>query len=31
MAVAQETFQHLTSAGLGEIDPEIAQLLVREL
>ncbi len=31
MAVAQETFQHLTSAGLGEIDPEIAELLVREL
>src|ERR671926_512610 len=31
MAVAQETFQHLTSAGLGEVDPEIAQLLGREL
>jgi glycine hydroxymethyltransferase len=31
MAVAQETFQHLTSAGLSEIDPEIAQLLGREL
>ncbi|MDQ5820603.1 MAG: serine hydroxymethyltransferase [Actinomycetota bacterium] len=31
MAVAQETFQHLTSAGLGEIDPEIARLLEREL
>ena len=31
MAVAQETFQHLTTAGLGEIDPEIAQLLAREL
>ena len=31
MAVAQETFQHLTSAGLAEIDPEIAQLLEREL
>ena len=31
MAVAQETFQHLASAGLAEIDPEIAQLLVREL
>jgi glycine hydroxymethyltransferase len=31
MAVAQETFQHLTSAGLAEIDPEIAQLLIREL
>ena len=31
MAVAQETFQHLTTAGLGEIDPEIAQLLGREL
>jgi glycine hydroxymethyltransferase len=31
MAVAQETFQHLTSAGLGEIDPEIAGLLEREL
>src|ERR687885_2455214 len=32
MAVApQQTFEHLTSAGLGEIDPEIAQLLGREL
>jgi len=31
MAVAQETFQHLTTAGLTEIDPEIAELLGREL
>jgi glycine hydroxymethyltransferase len=31
MAVAQETFQHLTSAGLAEVDPEIAELLEREL
>ncbi len=31
MAVAQETFQHLTTAGLAEIDPEIAELLGKEL
>src|ERR671937_2281123 len=31
MAVAQETFQHLTSAGLAEVDPEIALLLSQEL
>jgi len=31
MSVAQETFQHLTSAGLDEVDPEIAELLGREL
>ena len=31
MAVAHETFQHLRSAGLAEIDPEIAELLGREL
>src|ERR671926_1380962 len=31
MAVAQETFQHLTSAGLGEVDAEVAELLGREL
>jgi glycine hydroxymethyltransferase len=31
MAVAQETLQHLRSAGLAEIDPEIAELLAREL
>jgi glycine hydroxymethyltransferase len=31
MAVAQETFQHLTTAGLAEIDPAIAELLGREL
>ena len=30
MAVAQETLQHLRSAGLAEIDPEIAELLARE-
>ena len=31
MAVAQETFQHLTTAGLTEVDPEIAELLGKEL
>jgi glycine hydroxymethyltransferase len=31
MAVAHETLQHLRSAGLAEIDPEIAELLGREL
>ncbi|MDX6478547.1 MAG: glycine hydroxymethyltransferase [Gaiellaceae bacterium] len=31
MSVAQETFQHLTTAGLAEVDPEIAELLHREL
>jgi glycine hydroxymethyltransferase len=31
MAVAQETFQHLTSAGLAEVDPEIGRLLGKEL
>src|SRR6476620_1213553 len=31
MAVAQETFAHLTTAGLTEIDPDIARLLGREL
>jgi glycine hydroxymethyltransferase len=31
MAVAQETIEHLRTAGLADIDPEIAQLLVREL
>src|SRR5439155_900615 len=31
MAVAQETFHHLTTAGLGEVDPEIADLLGKEL
>src|SRR6187401_1177206 len=30
MAVAQETIQHLKTAGLAEIDPEIAELLGRE-
>jgi glycine hydroxymethyltransferase len=30
MAVAQQTFQQLTSAGLEQLDPEIAQLLGRE-
>ena len=27
MAVAQETLQHLRTAGLSEVDPEIAELL----
>ncbi len=31
MAVAQETLQHLRSAGLAEVDPEVAELLGREL
>ena len=31
MAVAQETFSHLTTAGLAEIDPDIAELLGKEL
>lgn len=31
MAIAQETFEHLRSAGLAEIDPEIADALGREL
>jgi len=31
MAVAQETFEALTSLGLAELDPEIAALLGREL
>jgi glycine hydroxymethyltransferase len=30
MAVAQQTFHQLTSAGLDQVDPEIAQLLGRE-
>jgi glycine hydroxymethyltransferase len=31
MAIAQETFEHLRTAGLQEIDPEIAAVLGREL
>ena len=31
MAVAYETLQQLRSAGLAEIDPEIAELLGKEL
>src|SRR5438067_6966528 len=31
MAVARETFQHLTTAGLAEVDPQIAELLGKEL
>ena len=31
MAVAQETVQHLRTAGLAEVDPAIAELLAREL
>ena len=31
MAVAHETLQHLRSAGLAEIDPEIAELVGKEL
>src|SRR4029077_2758660 len=31
MAVAHETFEELKQAGLAEIDPEIAELLTKEL
>src|ERR671939_478053 len=31
MAIAQETFEHLKTAGLSDVDPEIAELLGREL
>jgi len=31
VAIAQETVQHLRTAGLAEIDPQIAELLGREL
>jgi glycine hydroxymethyltransferase len=31
MAVAHETYQHLTTAGLTEVDPQIGQLLGKEL
>src|SRR5256714_12463270 len=31
MAVAQETIDHLRTAGLADVDPEIAALLEREL
>jgi glycine hydroxymethyltransferase len=31
MAVAHETFHHLTTAGLAEVDPQIAELLGKEL
>ncbi len=31
MAVAQQTFEQLTTAGLEQVDPEIADLLGREL
>ena len=31
MSVAQETFQHLTTAGLADVDPDIAALLGKEL
>ncbi len=31
MALAQETFEHLKTAGLAEVDPDIAALLGREL
>ncbi len=31
MAVVHETFQHLTTAGLAEVDPQIADLLTKEL
>src|SRR5438045_8776682 len=31
MAVAEQTLQHLRTAGLAEVDPEIAELVGREL
>jgi glycine hydroxymethyltransferase len=31
MAVAQETIEHLRTAGLAEIDPDVAELVGREL
>src|SRR5256885_10088538 len=31
MAVAEQTFQYLRTAGLTDVDPEIAELLGREL
>jgi glycine hydroxymethyltransferase len=31
MAIAQETFEHLRTAGLADVDPEIADTLGREL
>ena len=31
MPVAQETFQHLTTAGLADVDPDVAALLGKEL
>src|SRR5436853_702247 len=31
MAVAQQTFDELTTAGLADVDPEIAELLTHEL
>src|SRR5437762_6157033 len=31
MAVAEETLQHLRTAGLSDVDPEIAELLGREV
>src|SRR5438128_27255 len=31
MAVAEQTFQYLRTAGLADVDPEIAELLGREL
>jgi glycine hydroxymethyltransferase len=31
MSLAQETFQHLKTAGLADIDPDVAALLGREL
>ena len=31
MSLAQETFQHLTTAGLADVDPDVARLLGKEL
>jgi glycine hydroxymethyltransferase len=31
VSVAQETFQHLTTAGLADVDPDVARLLGAEL
>ena len=31
MAIAHETFEQLTTAGLADVDPDIAALLGKEL
>ena len=31
MSVAQQSFHHLVTAGLDEVDPDVAELLGKEL